>query len=75
MAWLWTAVWCSQPAPCMHSSAIRPKSLPTLHCGSLPSQAALEDEGGCFKGKRCVVTGSGNVAQYCVMKVRRLGAL
>ncbi|KAI7837766.1 hypothetical protein COHA_008397 [Chlorella ohadii] len=36
--------------------------------------AVLKDEGKSLKGKRCIVTGSGNVAQYCVMKLLEEGA-
>lgn len=34
----------------------------------------IEHSGESFKGKRCVVSGSGNVAQYAVEKLMKLGA-
>jgi glutamate dehydrogenase (NADP+) len=36
--------------------------------------AMLEDNGVSFEGKRCLVSGSGNVAQYTVEKLLHLGA-
>lgn len=38
------------------------------------AQIAVEREGGTLKGKRCAVSGSGNVAQYAAKKLIDLGA-
>lgn len=35
----------------------------------------LKDEGETYEGKKCLVSGSGNVAQYCVEKLLELGAV
>lgn len=35
----------------------------------------FRSRGGDLKGKRCIVSGSGNVAQYCVEKLIQLGAI
>ncbi|MGD1823092.1 MAG: NADP-specific glutamate dehydrogenase [Pleomorphochaeta sp.] len=37
------------------------------------SQAVLEAENECFKQKTCLVSGSGNVAQYTIEKITQLG--
>ncbi len=38
------------------------------------SEQMLKTRGECFKGKTCLVSGSGNVAQYTVEKLNQLGA-
>ena len=35
----------------------------------------LEDQGLSLKGKKCIISGSGNVAQYAALKLIELGAL
>lgn len=39
------------------------------------AQNVLEDQGSSLKGKKCIISGSGNVAQYAALKLIELGAL
>jgi glutamate dehydrogenase (NADP+) len=66
---------CSTPCNCSldyGGSQIRPEA--TGFGTVIFAQAVLTDEGKTLKDKRCIVTGSGNVAQYCVMKLLEEGA-
>lgn len=54
-------------------SHIRPEA--TGYGAVIFAKAVLEDEGGSLAGKRCLVTGSGNVAQYCALKLLEEGAI
>jgi len=39
------------------------------------ARCAIEAKGGSLEGKRCVISGSGNVAQYTAQKLLQLGAI
>jgi glutamate dehydrogenase (NADP+) len=53
-------------------SLIRPEATGYGAVYFAENMLAVKGEG--FKGKTCVVSGSGNVAQYCIQKLNELGA-
>lgn len=54
-------------------SNIRPES--TGYGTVFFGEEVLGERGECYKGKRCFVSGAGNVAQYCAELLVRLGAV
>lgn len=53
-------------------SRIRPEA--TGYGAVYIARSALQHKGDVLAGKRCIVSGSGNVAQYCAEKLLQLGA-
>lgn len=60
-------------APAWGGSNIRPEA--TGYGVVYFAQEMLTDEGSSLRGKRVAVSGSGNVAQYCIEKLLQLGAV